>query len=109
MYPECKNMQDIFELNGKRVDCIGIYRISEERLKPGERHKIFLGSYLELEDETKVILGYLVPNPEAEKLVGKKLKINGIIHKSIAPEDQHMQQVIAPHLKDYDGYTIIEE
>ena len=107
MIPDCKNMDDIFKYDGQQVNCIGIFRVSQEKLKPGERHKIFLGSYLELEDETKVVLGYLVPDITGKKYKDKLVKITGIIHKSIPPEDEHMQQVIAPHLKGYEEITIL--
>lgn len=108
MLPECRNINDIFKYDKQRVDCIGYYRVSKEKLKPGERHKIFLGSYLELEDGTKVILGYLFPDETREKYEDKLVKITGTIHQSIPPEDEHIQQVISPHLKDYEGIEILE-
>ncbi len=108
MIPDCKNINDIMKYDEQTVNLIGTYRVSEEKHDPKNRKKIFLGSYVELDDGTKVILGYLTPNISGEKYNGKKVKITGTIYSSTPPEGEYMQMVVAPHLNDYESIEIVE-
>ncbi|MDD3626317.1 MAG: endonuclease/exonuclease/phosphatase family protein [bacterium] len=104
--PECRNINDIEKFDTNTVCLIGIYRISEEKVDLKLHKKVFQGTYLELEDGTKVILSYMPP--EAETFKDKKVKIIGTIYRRIPPDEEYMQRIISPHLKDYNDIEIIE-
>ena len=104
--PECRNINDIERLDGETVAAFGIYRISEEKVDLKYHKKVFQGTYLEMEDGTHLILSYIPPAAETYK--DKKVKIIGTIHRRIPPEEEHIQRLIAPHLKDYNEIEIIE-
>lgn len=91
--PEVKDSAAVKERMGGPVVLLG----QLERVPMGKGSKQWLGTAVVLDDDTIVYVTYGAPPEGWEKLVGARVRVEGVLRPS---SSEHEQSLLAPHLRN---------
>lgn len=91
--PDVTSSEQVKKEMGNRVAVIG----QLERVPIGKGKSAWQGTALVLDDDTIIYVSYSAPPAGWEKLIGARLRVEGMLRPSMS---EHEQSLMAPHLRD---------